>query len=42
MTDKEVIDEIPSAYKSIDEVMANQSNLVSIEYELKQLICIKG
>lgn len=40
--DNAVIDEIPSAYKDIDTVMANQSDLVSIEYTLKQLICIKG
>lgn len=40
--DKEVIDEIPSAYKNIDEVMDNQADLVAIEYTLKQLICIKG
>lgn len=33
---------IPAAYKSIDEVMANQTELVSIEYTLKQLIGIKG
>lgn len=40
--DKDVIDEIPSAYKPINEVMANQSDLVEVVYELKQLICIKG
>lgn len=40
--DIEVVDEIPGAYKSIDEVMANQSDLVNIEYTLKQVICIKG
>lgn len=40
--DKDVIDEIPSAYKDIDIVMDNQKDLVSIEYTLKQLICIKG
>lgn len=40
--DAEVIDEIPGAYKDIDKVMNNQSDLVSIEYTLKQLICIKG
>jgi tRNA-splicing ligase RtcB len=37
-----VIDEIPEAYKNIDQVMANQSDLVEIVYTLKQLICIKG
>mgnify|MGYP005667708085 CR=1 FL=1 len=40
--DKRVIDEIPAAYKDIDTVMANQSDLVSIKHTLKQLICIKG
>lgn len=40
--DKGVIDEIPSAYKDIDEVMKNQEDLVDIVYELNQLICIKG
>lgn len=37
-----VVDEIPGAYKSIDEVMANQSDLVETVYELKQVICVKG
>jgi tRNA-splicing ligase RtcB len=37
-----VVDEIPSAYKNIDEVMANQSDLVDIAHTLKQVICIKG
>jgi len=40
--DSAVIDEIPSAYKDINLVMDNQSDLVKIEYTLKQLICIKG
>jgi tRNA-splicing ligase RtcB len=40
--DKEVIDEIPGAYKPIEDVMANQSDLVEVLYELKQLVCIKG
>jgi tRNA-splicing ligase RtcB len=40
--DADVIDEIPEAYKNIDEVMANQADLVETVYELKQLICIKG
>lgn len=37
-----VVDEIPSAYKDIDEVMNNQYDLVEKIYELNQLICIKG
>lgn len=40
--DNGAVDEIPGAYKDIDAVMANQSDLVSIKYTLKQLICIKG
>jgi len=37
-----VIDEIPSAYKDIDVVMANQRDLVEIVAELKQVLCVKG
>jgi tRNA-splicing ligase RtcB len=37
-----VIDEIPSAYKDIDHVMANQVDLVDIVHTLKQVVCIKG
>lgn len=37
-----VLDEIPSAYKDIDTVMANQSDLVSVVAELKQVLCVKG
>jgi tRNA-splicing ligase RtcB len=40
--DKGVIDEIPGAYKDIDEVMANQADLVDVVYTLRQLVCIKG
>jgi len=40
--DKGVIDEIPAAYKNIDEVMANQTDLVDIVHELKQVVCVKG
>lgn len=40
--DADVIDEIPSAYKDIDEVMDNQKDLVSIVAQLKQIMCIKG
>ena len=41
-TDRGVIDEIPSAYKNIDEVMDNQSDLVDVLHTLKQVLCIKG
>jgi len=40
--DKGVLDEIPGAYKDIDEVMANQSDLVDVVHTLKQIICVKG
>jgi tRNA-splicing ligase RtcB len=40
--DKDVIDEIPMAYKDIDAVMEAQNDLVEIVYSLKQVICVKG
>jgi tRNA-splicing ligase RtcB len=40
--DKGVLDEIPGAYKSIDEVMANQADLVEVVHTLKQVLCVKG
>ncbi len=40
--DPSVVDEIPAAYKDIDQVMADQQDLVKPIYQLKQLICIKG
>lgn len=40
--DEDVIDETPAAYKSIDAVMAAQSDLVSIEHTLRQVVCVKG
>jgi tRNA-splicing ligase RtcB len=40
--DKSVLDEIPAAYKDIDEVMHNQTDLVEVVHTLKQVICIKG
>jgi tRNA-splicing ligase RtcB len=40
--DSGVLDEIPAAYKDIDSVMANQSDLVEIVHRLKQVVCIKG
>ena len=36
------VDEIPSSYKNIDEVMANQTDLVEVVHILKQVMCIKG
>ena len=40
--DKGVIDEIPAAYKDIDQVMENQSDLVEVVHTLKQVLCVKG
>lgn len=40
--DIDVLDEIPGAYKKIEEVMAEQSDLVEVVAELKQVLCVKG
>jgi len=40
--DPGVIDEIPGAYKNIDEVIENQRDLVAVEHTLKQFMCVKG
>lgn len=40
--DADVIDEIPGAYKDIDQVMAAQADLVDIVHTLKQILCVKG
>ncbi|WP_410211864.1 RtcB family protein [Aquirhabdus sp.] len=40
--DKGVMDEIPAAYKDIDQVMANQTDLVEVIHTLRQVMCIKG
>jgi len=40
--DRGVLDEIPGAYKDIDQVMANQEDLVEVVHTLKQVICVKG
>jgi tRNA-splicing ligase RtcB len=40
--DHGVIDEAPKAYKNIDQVMAQQRDLVEIVAELKQIVCVKG
>ena len=37
-----VIDEIPAAYKDIEQVMSAQSDLVEVVHTLKQVLCIKG
>jgi tRNA-splicing ligase RtcB len=40
--DQGVVDEIPQAYKDIDAVMNQQSDLVEVVAELKQVLCVKG
>lgn len=40
--DDAVLDEIPGSYKSIDEVMENQTDLVEVVHVLKQVLCVKG
>ena len=40
--DNAMIDEIPGAYKDIDEVMDNQTDLVEVVHTLKQVVCVKG
>ena len=37
-----VLDEIPGAYKDIDQVMAHQEDLVEVVHTLKQVVCVKG
>ena len=36
------LDEIPAAYKDIDQVLADQADLVEVVAELKQVLCVKG
>ncbi|MEV7612916.1 RtcB family protein [Streptomyces sp. NPDC089799] len=40
--DAGVVDEIPGAYKSIDQVIHQQTDLVQVVAKLKQVICVKG
>ena len=40
--DEDVIDETPSAYKNIEDVMSAQDELVKIRFTLKQIVNIKG
>ena len=37
-----LVDEIPTAYKNIDQVMADQSDLVEILHTLRQVLNYKG
>lgn len=40
--DEGVIDEIPGAYKDIDQVMENQNDLVEVVHTLRQIVNVKG
>ncbi|MFD5267404.1 RtcB family protein [Streptomyces sp. NPDC058335] len=40
--DSGVVDEIPGAYKPIEQVMDQQRDLVEVVAKLKQFICVKG
>lgn len=40
--DAGVIDETPSAYKPIDQVMEAQKDLVEVVHTLRQVVCVKG
>jgi len=40
--DTGVIDEIPAAYKPIQQVMENQADLVEVVATIKQVLCVKG
>lgn len=40
--DKGVLDEIPGAYKDIDAVMTDQTDLVDVVHPLKQVLTVKG
>jgi tRNA-splicing ligase RtcB len=40
--DAGVLDEIPGAYKDIDQVIAYQNDLVEVVATLKQVLCVKG
>ncbi len=40
--DAGVVDEIPGAYKDLDSVIKQQTDLVEVVHHLKQVICVKG
>jgi tRNA-splicing ligase RtcB len=40
--DVDVLDETPGAYKSIDAVIAAESDLVEVVHTLRQVVCVKG
>ncbi|MFD3463740.1 RtcB family protein [Nocardia fluminea] len=40
--DAGVVDEIPAAYKDIDQVIAAQADLIEVQHTLRQVLCVKG
>lgn len=40
--DEGILDELPGAYKNIDQVMENQKDLVKVHAQLRQVLCVKG
>ncbi|MBP0456618.1 RtcB family protein [Streptomyces montanisoli] len=40
--DSGVVDEIPGAYKPIEQVMERQTDLVEVVTKLRQVVCVKG
>ncbi|MFV2021962.1 RtcB family protein [Micromonospora sp. LOL_023] len=40
--DAGVVDEIPAAYKDLDQVLAEQADLVEVVAHLRQVVCVKG
>lgn len=38
----QLIDEIPSAYKDIDDVIENATSLIEVKHTLRQFIKVKG
>jgi len=40
--DSGIVDEIPGAYKNIEQVMEQQRDLVEVVAKLKQFVCVKG
>lgn len=40
--DSGVVDEIPGAYKSIEQVIDQQTDLVQVVAQLKAVVCVKG
>ncbi|MHA6631386.1 RtcB family protein [Pseudonocardia sichuanensis] len=38
----EPLDEIPGAYKDVDQVMQDAKDLVSVDHTLRQILNVKG